>query len=246
MDITKNVRSVNEGKDPKRQVNDEGSGGKNPKGPKKPVDWKDQLKKFAIGMVVVMVIFGGAIGIKTLFGSNEDTTPPATEVRPGEGGQIENPSDNKPQERPEETPEAPEEPTVDDSKNNLVNPNAPIEDPSEGQEHLQDWIDKLEEDPDPKSNKSLRNPPTKEGIIKMIETALNLGYTPDVGGSLWFHSSRENTDQFVVALKKDGASDLVLSGNFINTIKGINVEKFEGNMDLSDLISPGDTPQATE
>lgn len=208
---------------------------------------KDKIKLAVLGVAMVSIIIGGIFLLSSAM-SGKDDVP-----KEPESGEVSIPADEVPTNpgdepsNPQDGPDTEEKPSVDTAKDNLKKPDAPLEDSSAEKEALEDAFDYLEtleptEPFDPLSSRGLNKTPMN--IIDNIRAAINLGYKVDVSQSEWFYSSRENVYQFVVPMFKEGDNAIVLSGNYINTVGEINIAKFEGDPDYSDLISPDGGPQA--
>ena len=208
---------------------------------------RDKIKLAVLGVIMVSVIIGGIFFISSAM-SGKDDGP-----KEPESGEVSNPTDEDPvnpgdqPSNPQDVPDAEEKPSVDTAKDNLKKPDAPLEDSSLEKEALEGAFDYLEKlDPtepfDPLASRGLNKTPMN--IIDNIRLVINLGYKVDVSQSEWFYSSRENVYQFVVPMFKEGDNAIVLSGNYINTVGEINIAKFEGDPDVSDLTSPDGGPQS--
>lgn len=223
----------------------ESQNGSPEKGPKE-IDKK--TKMIMVGVIAVMLIVGFTI---ISGGKDDDNTGDAKDP-----GIVETPGIDKPEAgdkdesgSSDKVDTGKQDLTTDDVKdNNMQRPDSPLEKDEIGssQENLEgalDYLDKLESDEtfDPLESRGLDKTPRH--ILSNIRMALNLGYKFDYDGIVWYASSRDNVYQFMIPMTKEGDANVILSGNYINTTGDVNIDKFEGNPDPSDLVSPGDVPQ---
>lgn len=242
MKITDNVNKV---------ISGQGVTPDAPKAPTVPKAGNKKTKMILIGMLLAIVLVVGVIG---LGGRNTGDAPvdPGIVDPSGDGsGEIEQPAAGDTGETPDTgviDTDKPDLSTDDVRDNNLVKPdqrldNDAIGDAQENLDSAMDYLEKLEPEEtfDPLESRGLDKTP--RNVLTNIRMALDLGYTFDRAGVEWYAGSKDNIYQFLLPMSKEGDANVILTGNYINTTGDINIRKFQGNPNLSDLVSPDGGPQ---
>lgn len=211
-----------------------------------PDDAAKKIKLIVIGVVITVIIVVVGISVTSNKGEEAPKDPEIVDKVDEEEGDSESTPDKKDEEKPEEEEK---DLTVDDVRDdNILKPNDSLseEDSREPQENVGSALDYLEELPegapfDPLASKGLNKTPSH--VLDNIRYALALGYKFNFDEMEWFASTRANVYQFILPMSMEGDENIILTGNYINTTKEINISKIQGSPKSTDLISPDDVPQ---